>query len=166
VTGSTTYASDEVRAHRAVWIRALRSGLYEQAQTVLRQEFRPNVFGYCCLGVAEEKSGCTWRPETSGGSTIFAAVHADESMKLTTILTDDGMQWLGLRVNDPQVPYLTSDNWSTEYLSVLNDSGVDDDDVPWTLEQIANVVEPLPLDWDGTETWCREYVKQRRLETP
>lgn len=164
MTEQPTYTPDEIREHRAVWIRALRSGLFEQTRTLLRRELRPNVFGYCCLGVAEEKSGCTWRPETSGGDVVFAAVHTGES--LTTTLTDSGAQWLGLRINDPQLAYRTSSgSWNVEYLTVLNDSGEYEDGDPWTFAQIADVVEPLPVDWDGTETWCREYVKRRRRET-
>src|SRR3990170_3333814 len=71
-----------------------------------------------------------------------------------TTLTIVGRLWLGLRAVDPLVPYQLPGfaHWSIEALSALNDS------TSWTLERIADVVEALPLEWDGTVSWARTYV--------
>jgi hypothetical protein len=42
-----TWTLEEQRAHRKLWVEALRSGKYEQVESKLT-----NGEGYCCLGVA------------------------------------------------------------------------------------------------------------------
>lgn len=40
------------KAFKAKWLKALRSGRYEQGRHVLRTSMPGNKYAYCCLGVA------------------------------------------------------------------------------------------------------------------
>jgi len=162
-----TNASNDVRENRANWIAALRSGNYLQARQALRRllSTEPEKVGYCCLGVAEDLRGCRWNTETSSGNVVYSPVDAENGVATsftTTLLTPNGEAWLGLQDADPQLPIFEAENWTIQFLSVLNDSGLDEDGTPWTFTQIADAVEPLPLDWDGTAEWCRGYVARKR----
>src|SRR3990170_4113364 len=151
-TAVSTYTPAQVAEHRRAWVTALRSGEYQQGFEVLRTP----EDGYCCLGVAEAVRGATFRRHPVGFHG-FKWVIDDELLGergVKTTLTIVGRLWLGLRAVDPLVPYQLPGfaHWSIEALSALNDS------TSWTLERIADVVEALPLEWDGTVSWARTYV--------
>ena len=46
---------EQIKANRAKWIAALKSGKYTQGQGCLRKNGK-----YCCLGVAADVLGCVW----------------------------------------------------------------------------------------------------------
>ena len=49
----TDWTKEEQAAHRAHWIKALRSGDYKQGRGALVQKYG-QVTQFCCLGVAME----------------------------------------------------------------------------------------------------------------
>jgi len=56
----TQWTREEQAEHRRLWVEALRSGKYQQAQGQLRE----GVNSFCCLGVACEISGLDmWKGE-------------------------------------------------------------------------------------------------------
>lgn len=115
-----------------LWVEALRSGKYKQAQKALANED-----GHCCLGVACD----TFLINTGIGKWLPAE---EERMAFATPSFDQGtesympaevQEWLGLP-NDPPLPFLNEgDMESQEYASELNDVKECD------FNQIADAIE-------------------------
>lgn len=152
------YTADEVAANRAAWLTALRSGDYRQANGALRVD-QPDVGPeYCCLGVAEDVQGATWRSidrlafdgvdvnelHVEGSTHVVDDVDGPQGIVLSQVT----MRWLGVTVSNPFVVFRDPDEddaWAVTQLSDLND------DRHLTLAQIADVVTDQPAGWTGDE---------------
>src|SRR5262245_39316984 len=99
---------------KALWLKALRSGKYQQTREKLRDEN-----GYCCLGVLCDLYAKThfnrWRKQQAWADDIHY-----------TLLKEDGelpyqvKEWAGLPASDPAV---TSTEGAADTLAHLNDNG-------------------------------------------
>lgn len=72
---------------KAKWLRALRSGEYEQARSVLKSP----QGGFCCLGVLADVCGAKWSEMTrpiNGAKYLGATLDIDGESK---IITDGGL---------------------------------------------------------------------------
>lgn len=172
-----TYTAVEITEHRRSWIESLRSGRYAQGREYLRQyaagiaDATINVVPgqFCCLGVVEDLRGCRWRSvSTRKYSTdapiddfSFASWNAlpASTTDNTTALSLPAQAWLGLERNtsDPVVPTIDGDHGDVMPLSVLND------DSRWSFLQIADLIDGLPLAWNGTDDWCFAYLAERGI---
>jgi len=107
----------DVRANRTKWVKALRSGKYEQAKGVLH-----NGTGYCCLGVLCVVAGMT--PERD----------EDEEFRFDgnrACAPEIATRFVGLRTNNGGYKY--GDHALTE----KNDAGM-------TFNEIADLIESEP----------------------
>lgn len=177
------YTVDEVRANRARWIAALRSGRYAQGRGALRVSTPLDDdtvrVEHCCLGVVETERGCQWTyvavdafgdeleyPWLTDGLDVTSGSDdyevSDLDSRATTLLSDAGMAWLGVTQSDPYVvvrrPNADGDEtWQTTTLSVLNDGGV-------SFVELADALERLPDDWDGSLNYCARLRDRWTLE--
>lgn len=126
----------EQRANRREWVKALRSGDYTQARGFLR-----TGFGFCCLGVAETVRGADWT-ENYGIKTPTGL--GDGNYTETAVLTESGMNWLGVVDAAPCVAVKLNGVYQVTSLTSLNDEN------EFTLAQIADVVEAQDDDWNGS----------------
>lgn len=118
---------DEQREHRELWVKALRSGKYEQTKGLLADQD-----GYCCLGVACEE----YRQQTGEGHWEDNNTFVDEAGNTSnTSLPKRVMDWLGLA--DTAGRHLNA-NDERETLDTLND------DRGFSFEEIADVIEAEP----------------------
>lgn len=119
---------EQVRANRAAWAQALRSGEYEQGRGVLRRAAgdrdslpdgtRPTKDAYCCLGVGHNIVSGTW--ETGG---VLSSRDQNPIVSVSGNLPYWTMEHLGLS------------NTDHENLVQMND------DFGVTFDQIAEVIE-------------------------
>lgn len=119
----------------AKWIVALRSGLYQQAKSTLR-----NSVGYCCLGVACEISKIGfWKPVLGSRSHTYTdgGDYGTESS-----LPSNVRSWLGLELSNP----LVASNLPA--ISANDEQG-------WSFAQIADGLEALYLDGKKAEDIVR-----------
>jgi hypothetical protein len=119
---------------RRRWVRALRSGRYEQGRGLLKRRNR-----YCCLGVlcelyhADHKKTTHW--ETTGTVKPARAFVDDDGKLDETGLTKRVREWAGLDVDDELE------------LTRLNDGHAPDGDVngpdfkPCNFKEIAHFIE-------------------------
>jgi hypothetical protein len=153
----------EHRPNVQTWIERLREpGLLQAQGQLMAEEFADGPRSYCCLGVAEEVRGCTWRHRNGfdrdagnyGPGVPFVPVHADDvaaevEERNGANLHMSTARWLGVRERDPFVavrPALIS-NWvdgTVQTLSMLNDN------FKLSLRTIADVIQAQEPDWDGT----------------
>ena len=120
------YTKEEQQANRKAWIKALRSGKYEQGHHRLRSQ---DIYGnklYCCLGVACDISGLgEWKSGENQGS-----LYLDEVIVLPLKV----MEWLGVRTEEGAFSESLS-----EFTSLIgwNDSGC-------SFNEIADIIESEP----------------------
>lgn len=115
-----TWTPEEQKAHRKLWVEALRSGKYQQTRRALRDGFG----GYCCLGVACKISGLG---DFDGSSFILRdGGRHDETLPPAV------MRWLGLRTS------------VGEYAGGA-ELVVDNDDLDKTFSDIADIIEAEPV---------------------
>lgn len=88
---------------KRLWLRALRSGKYEQGKGELRTRLEITGFKYCCLGVLEKL-----RCDAEG-------VRFPSGKE---VLTDTTMRWADLDDKNPDIP-------NDRSLAELNDDGYD-----------------------------------------
>jgi hypothetical protein len=131
---------DPFRQRRALWVKALRSGKYRQAQGRLRTDG-----GFCCLGVACEVAIADGVDVRRGGDVRAFTYDGAE-----TALPPSVAGWLGGLLDNPVVPmrhlpaqaqaavrrgpFGNSDVRTAISLAELNDAGV-----PFT--DIADIIE-------------------------
>ncbi len=122
---------------KEAWLKALRSGEYQQGKRALRINNE-----YCCLGVLcdvyDKQSGNTetlWRgwegkSEKQASKLTFYSYFEEQS-----VLSEEVRAWAGLNDASPHV-YVKEDNGGIDCitLTVLNDEGND-------FNQIADVIE-------------------------
>jgi hypothetical protein len=163
---------------RARLLEALRSGRYDQARGALRI-----TDGYCCLGVAEDVRGATWRELSldERSDVDHIGTHAvclnDDCEELSdtegTQLTGAGAAWLGLTSRNPfaavrvRAEEFDDDfdgnlddgdqpvRWRARTLADLNDSG-------WSLAEVADAVQDQPSDWTGSQDAVTADAARRR----
>jgi hypothetical protein len=121
------------------WVRALRSGLFQQGQGYLRKENDGNSEGvkspdlFCCLGVACELAAI----EGVNISKRKKTEHIDGEYEYdgsTGLLPESVLEWLGLSSTDG---HFQLENHFTSSLTEMNDSGK-------TFEEIADFIERNP----------------------
>lgn len=120
-------------AIRARWVAALRSGEYEQAWGVLRDD----AGGRCCLGVLCDlavEDGVI--PPADRNALDGSWLYAGEDTELPPVVRD----WAGLRMCNP-VPGIDEcdGDGNPASLAELNDGS--DERQGWTFAQIADVIE-------------------------
>lgn len=151
----------DVAAHRAAWVAALESGRYRQGRCVLRA----TDDGFCCLGVAEDVRGATWRDAyashvgQSGHRPSWYLRERDDDYAEQSLLTMPGRRWLGVRTGNPVVVYRPPGGarYYPTGLVQLND------DFRLTLAEIAAVVRDQSPDWDGTREFAARDVHRRNV---
>jgi len=116
------YTDEQTKEHRRIWVKALRSGEYQQGHFGLLTDDG----GYCCLGVAcdlFDKAGVNpdMKWERKDGVNYFVD-RAGRPPK-------EVMEWLGLRDR--------AGAYDTGSLAALNDNGA-------VFSQIADVIESEP----------------------
>jgi hypothetical protein len=134
-----------VARNRAAWVAALRSGEFAQGHGFLR-----TPEGFCCLGVAVNLRGCTWRP-TVDVFDVVTMVAVTASSTSPTSLTPDTARWLGLKTSNPQVVWRLHQPGEPTYRSLMTLN----DGVKLTFPEIADVIEDQAPDWDGTSHQAR-----------
>lgn len=134
------------------WVEALRSGDYKQGKGRLvkdADEFNSTT-SYCCLGVLAELAsheGVVEKREVSCGCVSdtcsigevgYEGDHGSADGKHRagsfSVLPFPVMEWAGLDLADPMVR-LDSDDFGERYLSGLNDSGYDFDEIAHLIEE-------------------------------
>jgi hypothetical protein len=107
---------------RRNWLRALRSGKYEQAAGTLRcRGLTPSSkFGYCCLGVAAEVLGAKWMYDLN--SNAYRCQIGEVNNVNSGSLTQAVLERIGMTDGQQQ------------NLITMNDGGV-------TFKQIADYIE-------------------------
>ena len=118
-----TWTLEEQKAHRHLWVDALRSGKYKQAKEALKT----TTGAMCCLGVLCELAGVEW--EKSGVGRKILPVDATAH-----VATRQAMEFVGLR--KPSGDF-TNEIWGLTSLADLNDDGK-------RFKTIANIIESEP----------------------
>lgn len=123
--------------HRILWRDALRTSTYRQGTGALKQGPEESACLHCCLGVAEELRGCTWKHGNFWWSVVGGA---------ETELSTHGAEWLGFSDRSGEIDFGYEGRFSTEYVTLaeLNDGdccihGMDR--IPLTFDQIADVID-------------------------
>src|SRR4051812_6793094 len=116
----------EMNENAKKWVKALRSGDYEQTRNTLRQDD-----SFCCLGVAcdlhAKATGNEWtEDETTWGWQYFGSSH---------VLPYEVVDWLGLNDSTGEI----SDDQS---LSSDNDRGASFADIARLIEEKEGVLFP------------------------
>ena len=112
------YTKAQQKRNRAKWVKALRSGEYRQAKSVLT-----DGRGFCCLGVACEISGLGhWDGEFEW------EYHAGDTQE-TAFLPFEVKEWLGLST--------VAGDFNRGCLTSLNDNGK-------KFTTIAKIIESEP----------------------
>jgi hypothetical protein len=88
---------------KKLWLKALRSGKFPQAQTALRVVEHHEVVGYCCLGVLCE----VYRRSTKHGKWIYSTFNID-GLESMSQLPDPVREWAGLELNNPKLGRIAS----------------------------------------------------------
>jgi hypothetical protein len=70
---------------KAKWVKALRSGEYEQTSGALRDKYRGGC-AYCCLGVLAEVLGADWDRGVMSGGEFETISKEDEDLLSTELL--------------------------------------------------------------------------------
>lgn len=108
------WTPEQQKEHRRLWVEALRSGKYRQAEGALKRQGGE----MCCLGVACDISGLgKWVPAGEGTKLDFII---DGTVFGPNYLPEPVKNWLGVRTYNPKVR--VGDN--TTPLALLNDEGV------------------------------------------
>jgi hypothetical protein len=115
-------------------VAALRSGKYKQCKSALH-----TTTGFCCLGVACDISGVTWRvdPELSYRYCAYETNETNESFEVA-VLPDKIQELFGFKDNvgyiDDETLYIDEDGRNYDCLAEMNDAGI-----PFSV--IADVIE-------------------------
>ena len=114
------------------WVKALRSGEYDQGTGCLAQEDESGNHQFCCLGVLcnimqEETGELKIGNYQSGLTNAYVYSYDDE----VGVLENKVMEWSGIKDNNGAFKY--KNNHSVD-LASLNDKGK-------TFEEIADIIE-------------------------
>ena len=140
-TKTTMWTKQEQAMHRTQWIRALRSKLYKQGESYLRQDTADKKDQeYCCLGVACNISGLgKWNRFTVTEGLYEYTVEGKEGVEEITQAASSTLpqavaDWLGLAASRGDMVL----NGVSTSLSILNDT--DKLEFP----EIAGIIEKEP----------------------
>jgi hypothetical protein len=111
---------EQQKANRKLWVKALRSGKYEQTTGKLKD----GGGGMCCLGVLADLAGCQWTWDDYRGE-----FKADEIAGVAPI---NAMKFVGLRTSHGDL-----DASGARFLAHENDAGA-------SFETIALLIESNP----------------------
>ena len=109
---------------KAQWVKALRSGKFEQGRFCLRREG-----AYCCLGVLcelyrqEHEDEVVWIDDMRRGSSVFGLENPG-----TTLLPREVQNWAGLSSRNPR--------FGSEHSAVCYN-----DERCFSFDQIADLIE-------------------------
>jgi len=106
-------------SHMKLWLKALRSGEFRQAQNQLRDDRK-----FCCLGVA-----CEVFRRTTGLGRWRAGVFIIDDFRESSTLPGPVQIWLGIRKTNPLLEY-------PDTAASLNDSGVPFSEIANSLERV------------------------------
>ena len=121
------YTKEEQKQHRQDWVKALRSGDYQQAQGTLRKGD-----SFCCLGVACDISGVDeWRKVETNDGTFYYEYLVGNWQSLAVEIAD----YYGMR--DGFGGFWIDPGNKISSLSTLNDRGL-------SFDEIANIIEKEP----------------------
>ena len=136
--------NDEQRNNMALWVKALRSGDYTQAQQRLHDT---KTGGYCCLGVLCDISGESkfdvdgnfLYPDESGNEHIY-----HESFPPAELMQN----FIGIGTNNGNVEVNTGDQ---DELTIYRKVRVSElnDEWNWNFDQIADALENTFLKTNG-----------------
>lgn len=121
---------------KALWLKALRSGEYQQTACSLKGLNADNKIGYCCLGVLTDlavKAGIgEWNED--GKAVPTHRFIAPDSEFHAALLADEVRDWSGMPSADGTFPRHSAE-W-TEHINLagMNDGGR-------TFEEIADAIE-------------------------
>lgn len=133
---------DPLGPHQRAWVRALRSGEFQQTKNYLNvitsyEEDTP--VGLCCLGVASMVANVPYRDQNSDGCILREFGPADgksDKDRSFSVAPQMTIDWLGLR--DSNGTFATIHYEGTkDCLSGMNDRGM-------TFDQIADFIEANP----------------------
>lgn len=117
---------------RSKWIRALRSGKYQQGSSALREGDR-----FCCLGVlcdiAEKEGVVKSQSLTLGTNKVAYGTGDTVTDRSVNYLPREVMEWAGLEHFNPPVKH-PNDAGVTVSLAGLNDSG-------WDFDTISRIIQ-------------------------
>lgn len=129
---------------KKLWIDALRSGEYEQAEGVLKggqEETGKKGTRYCCLGVLTQLYANENNLNFTGHNGFLKPPVPDQQGKFLELLCPEVVAWAELASSDPavKVEVLADEEEGGDYiaaqaLSELNDTGN-------SFNQIANLIE-------------------------
>lgn len=143
----TTYTSEEIAAHRAEWLRALRSGEWKQGKQRLRSGDE-----YCCLGVACTLAGIEGVLIEDEGGWPHGPTYLFDDDHLT--LPARAQNWLGVEEGNPTLGIprqvamdtLSDDTTWARDVASLNDEG-------FTFNQLADLIEYFGFVEPGSEDY-------------
>lgn len=131
------------------WVRALRSGKYKQAKSVLKTKTKKGLVRHCCLGVlCELYENDRKRKKKKGLHVAEIEAYGYEVPETSTIFDFDGdptvlpeavRSWARLKSDDgsfrhEDTEFLAKDNTLCRNLAALNDNGVG-------FKKIADIIE-------------------------
>ncbi len=134
--------------HRILWRDTLRTSAYKQGKGALKQDdLKGDGCLHCCLGVAEELRGCTWKDDRD----TWRVVNEKGHIVAEVVLSRDGVEWLGFQfaahgyAYQGKIDFGYEDRFGTKYVTLaeLNDG----DRVhgkaipPLAFDQIADVID-------------------------
>lgn len=138
------------RQAKELWLKALRSGEYGQAETKLCKINPDGSRGYCCLGVLTEVAieGGFVEMERRSHYQVAEAEYTvyvnpgdeDPDGGFYAYTPDAVAEWADLPASNPTVKHVMVNDWGNE--AEYTDSLADlNDDVGLNFEQIADLIE-------------------------
>jgi hypothetical protein len=107
---------------KKLWLKALRSGEYNQAKGVLRTA---DATGYCCLGVLCDLHRKAMKKGKGWDQTVYRQSNGGVPPECV-------VAWAGLPAQNPDV---TSANDDNDHLASLNDNGASFADIAAIIEE-------------------------------
>ena len=123
------YTKEEQKQHRQEWVAALRSGEYEQTQSLLRDEN-----GFCCMGVACDIYDSTKWNKVMAHTVEKGKFYCYNYMDNTTSLPSELVRYFGIS------------DWSANYFEKDGNcsSLIDENDAGMPFHEIADIIESEP----------------------
>jgi hypothetical protein len=123
-----TYTKAQQKKNRKKWLKALRSGKYEQTTGALKNSYEDS---FCCLGVLCD----VYKKDVKAGDWNGAAFVDKDGACTSSVPPPDVVSWVGLNCDDGE--YKTKKG-KINWLPHLNDNS------RMSFKQIANIIEKEP----------------------